>query len=133
MEVFETYRMYGVCILFFGGAVRQALLENSMLALKDVDVIYGASPQHMLAVMREVGIGPVSQPHTGKVQWGQPSGRSEAMMEGAPMCPNYCAYAGDAAVQMTQQGCRQEGTQQRMPATRLNVHAAEFVPASSAA
>lgn len=92
-EVFNTYRMYGVCILFFGGAVRAALLRNSMLTLKDVDVIFGTSPRVMLDIANEVDMRPVI-PVSYKVQWGRDrSSRMEATMEGAPMCPERNTYA----------------------------------------
>ena len=88
--------MYGICILFFGGAVRQAILESSTLSLKDVDVIYGTSTQHMAAVMAENGFSPVSHPHPTKVQWGTSQSRSDPIMEGSPICPNLSAcYSGE--------------------------------------
>ena len=106
MEVFDTYRMYGVCILFFGGAVRQAILESSTLSLKDVDVIYGTSPPFMAAVMAENGLGPVSHPHAGKIQWGRQSARSDPIMEGSPICPNLSScYSGESGADLGSTEC----------------------------
>lgn len=94
MSVFETYRMYGICILFFGGAVRTALMQNSMLGLKDVDVIFGTSPSMMIQIAEETDMAPISQPLPFKVQWGHDrANRYEATMEGAPMCPDRNPYA----------------------------------------
>merc|ERR1719282_2022882 len=94
MSVFETYRMYGICILFFGGAVRTALLQNSMLGIKDVDVIFGTSPSMMIEIGNETGMGPISKPLPFKVQWGSDrANRYEATMEGAPMCPDRNPYS----------------------------------------
>lgn len=67
-QVFEHYRMYGVCLLFFGGAVRHALL-NDFAGIKDGDCTFGACAKDMVRVGQSA-FGPVSH-REGLVVWGE--------------------------------------------------------------
>lgn len=67
LDVFLHYRLHGVCLLFFGGAVRHALL-NDFAGIKDGDCTYGASAGDMVRVGQSA-FGPVEE-NSGRVIWG---------------------------------------------------------------
>lgn len=68
MSVFKHHRDAGIMLLFFGGAVRQALVGD-FKGINDIDVTFGAPPS-LLVQQGSYKFSPVEQIGKYKVRWG---------------------------------------------------------------